>query len=114
VIKGLKTAYLTLPLPPPIKGGEKLTTDISVTGDRSVTNEKAKVVGRVCMDAFMVDVTGIPDVKLGDEVVVMGRQGDDEITAHDLGKWTDTFAHEIMTRMGKRLPIVYRQTPKAY
>ena len=61
------------------------------------------------MDAFMVDVSDIPDVKLGDEVVVMGKQGKDEITAHDLGKWTNTFAYEIMTRMGKRLPTVYKQ-----
>jgi alanine racemase len=57
----------------------------------------------------MVTVSHIPDVKIGDEVVVMGRQGDDEITAHDLGKWTNTFAYEIMTRMGKRLPIVYKR-----
>jgi alanine racemase len=43
------------------------------------------------------------------KVVVMGRQGKDEITAHDLGRWTNTFAYEIMTRMGKRLPVVYKQ-----
>ena len=66
-------------------------------------------MGWVCIDAFMVNVSHIPDVKIGDEVVMMGRQGDDEITAHDLGKWTGTFAYEIMTRMGKRLPIVYKR-----
>jgi alanine racemase len=43
------------------------------------------------------------------KVAVMSRQGKDEITAHDLGKWTNTFAYEIMTRMGKRLPVVYKQ-----
>ena len=47
--------------------------------------------------------------KVGDEVVVMGKQGKEEITAHDLGEWTGTFAYEIMTRMGKRLPVVYKR-----
>ena len=82
---------------------------LSNKGEVLIRGRRAKVVGRVCMDAFMVDVSDIPEVKLGDEVAVMGRQGDDEITAHDLGKWTGTFAYEIMTRMGKRLPVVYKQ-----
>ncbi len=82
---------------------------LSNKGEVLIHGKRAKVVGRVCMDAFMVDVTGIPNVKVGDEVVVMGKQGKDEITAHDLGEWTGTFAYEIMTRMGKRLPVVYKQ-----
>lgn len=82
---------------------------LSNKGEVLIRGKRAKVVGRVCMDAFMVDVSHIPDVKVGDEVVVMGKQGKDEITAHDLGRWTNTFAYEIMTRMGKRLPIVYKR-----
>ena len=66
------------------------------------------------MDAFMVDVSHIPNVKSGDEVVLMGKQGKDEITAHDLGCWTGTFGYEIVTRMGKRLPVVYKQRSKRY
>jgi alanine racemase len=85
---------------------------LSNKGEVLIRGKRAKVVGRVCMDAFMVDVSHIPDVKVGDEVVVMGKQGKDEITAHDLGKWTNTFAYEIMTRMGKRLPIVYKKDRK--
>lgn len=81
---------------------------LSNKGEVLIHGKRAKVAGRVCMDAFMVDVTGIPNVKVGDEVVVMGKQGKDEITAHDLGEWTGTFAYEIMTRMGKRLPVVYK------
>ncbi len=82
---------------------------LSNKGEVLIKGKRAKVVGRVCMDAFMVDVSHIPGVKVGDEVVVMGKQGKEEITAHDLGTWTNTFAYEIMTRMGKRLPIVYKQ-----
>jgi len=85
---------------------------LSNKGEVLIRGKRAKVVGRVCMDAFMVDVSHIPEVKIGDEVVVMGRQGKDEITAHDLGRWTGTFAYEVMTRMGKRLPIVYVQRVK--
>lgn len=82
---------------------------LSNKGEVLVRGKRAKVVGRVCMDAFMIDVTHIPGVKVGDEVVLMGKQGKDQITAHDLGEWTGTFAYEIMTRMGKRLPVVYKQ-----
>ena len=85
---------------------------LSNKGEVLIRGKRAKVVGRVCMDAFMVDVSHIPHVKVGDEVVVMGKQGKDQITAHDLGRWTNTFAYEIMTRMGKRLPIVYVQRSK--
>ncbi|MCK4224502.1 MAG: alanine racemase [candidate division Zixibacteria bacterium] len=85
---------------------------LSNKGEVLIRGKRAKVVGRVCMDAFMVDVSHIPNVKVGDEVVVMGKQGKDEITAHDLGRWTNTFAYEIMTRMGKRLPVVYKQRTK--
>jgi len=82
---------------------------LSNKGEVLIRGKRTKVVGRVCMDAFMVDVSHIPEVKIGDEVVVMGKQGKDEITAHDLGRWTNTFGYEIMTRMGKRLPIVYKR-----
>jgi len=85
---------------------------LSNKGEVLIRGKRAKVVGRVCMDAFMVDVSYIPEVKVGDEVVVMGKQGKDEITAHNLGRWTGTFAYEIMTRMGKRLSIVYKQRAK--
>jgi alanine racemase len=81
---------------------------LSNKGEVLIKGKRAKVVGRVCMDAFMVDVSHIPGVKVGSQVVVIGRQGKDQITAHDLGQWTNTFAYEIMTRMGKRLPIVYK------
>lgn len=72
-----------------------------------IHKKRLSVVGRVCMDAFMVDITSIPDAKVGDEVVLIGKQGKEEISAHDLGKWTGTFSYEILTRIGKRVPMVY-------
>ena len=82
---------------------------LSNKGEVLVKGKRAPVVGSVCMDALMVDVGRIPGAKVGSEVVLMGKQGKDEITAHDLGNWTNTFGYEIMTRMGKRLPVVYRR-----
>ncbi|MCJ7508383.1 MAG: alanine racemase [candidate division Zixibacteria bacterium] len=72
-----------------------------------IHNKRLPVVGRVCMDAFMVDVSSIPDVKIGDEVVLIGKQGKETLSAHQLGKWTGTFSYEVLTRIGKRVPIVY-------
>jgi alanine racemase len=100
-----KTKIVTIPL----GYADGYSRLLSNKGEVLIRGKRAKVVGRVCMDAFMVDVSRIPDAKVGDEVVVMGKQRKDEITAHDLGKWTNTFAYEIMTRMGKRLPVVYKQ-----
>jgi alanine racemase len=72
-----------------------------------IHNKRLPVVGRVCMDAFMVDISSVPNAKVGDEVILIGRQGNEEISAHDLGRWTGTFSYEVLTRIGKRVPIVY-------
>jgi alanine racemase len=69
-----------------------------------VRGQRAPVVGAVCMDLCMVDVTGIPDVTVADEVVLLGRQGTDEITADMLGDWADSFAYEVLSTIGKRVP----------
>jgi alanine racemase len=72
-----------------------------------IGGKRFPVVGRVCMDAFMVDVSSLPNVKVGDEVILIGKQKKEEITAHDLGKWTGTFSYEVLTRIGRRVPLVY-------
>jgi alanine racemase len=103
-----KTKIATIPL----GYADGYSRSLSNRGEVLIRGKRAKVVGRVCMDAFMVDVTRIPRVKVGDDVILMGRQGKDEITAHDLGRWTNTFAYEVVSRMGKRLPTVYVQRSK--
>ena len=74
-----------------------------------VHGKRAKVIGRICMDAFMADVTDIPEVKVGDELVLIGKQGDEEITVDEFAEWNQSINYEIITRMGKRLPKVYLQ-----
>lgn len=73
-----------------------------------VNGQFAPVVGSICMDQCMVDVTDIQgEVKTGDEVVLLGRQGECEITADELADLTGTIPYEIVCIIGKRVPRVY-------
>ena len=67
----------------------------------------APIVGRVCMDQFMVDVTDIDDVKVLDEVVIIGTQGDKTITAEEVGDISGRFNYELVCEISKRVPRVY-------
>jgi alanine racemase len=69
--------------------------------------KRARVVGKVTMDQVMLDVGHIKGVKLGDEVVLIGRQGSDRITAEELSKLCGTIPYEIVCSIGSRVPRVY-------
>jgi alanine racemase len=71
-----------------------------------VRGEKAPLVGRISMDQSVLDVTEIPAVEPGDEVVILGNQGGESITAFDLADATGTIPWEIFTRIGPRVPRV--------
>ncbi len=73
---------------------------------------KCPVVGNICMDQCMVDVSAVPDVKLGDEIVVMGKQGDAEISADDLAAINGTINYEITCCFDLRIPKVYVNYPE--
>ncbi|RME73464.1 MAG: alanine racemase [Verrucomicrobia bacterium] len=66
------------------------------------------VLGRVTMDQTIVDVTDAPDVEVGDEVVLVGRQGDAEISIARFSRWADTIPWETLTSITKRVPRIYR------
>jgi len=80
---------------------------LSGKGRVIVNGVYAPVAGNICMDQCMVDVTGVPDVKLGDEVVLMGSQGDLTILADEIGDKTGTINYEVVCAFGQRLPKVY-------
>ena len=61
-----------------------------------IHGKKAPILGRVCMDQFMVDVTDIPEVKAGDEVTLMGRDGDEFISVETLGDLSGRFSYEFV------------------
>ena len=77
-----------------------------------IHGQKAPVIGKICMDQLMVDVTDIPDVKLDDVVTLIGRDGCEEITVDDLAAWADTINYEIVCGLARRLPRVYYQNGK--
>lgn len=72
-----------------------------------IGGERAPIRGRVCMDQILVDVTDIADTACGDEVVLIGRQGDLEITADDLAEICQTINYEIVCGISKRVPRIY-------
>ncbi len=66
---------------------------------------RAPVLGRICMDMCMVDVTDVPErVQVGDTVVLVGHDGDSSITAYDLAEWASTIPYEILTGFSRRVP----------
>ncbi len=72
-----------------------------------VHGTRVPVVGSVCMNLTMLDVTGLPDVKVGDEVVLLGRQGDESIGADELAAKAQTISYELLCNLGNRNRRVY-------
>lgn len=72
-----------------------------------IRGHRARVVGNVCMDQMMVDVTGIPDAACGDLVTLAGRDGDEEITFSELAALAGTIHYELLCLVGKRVPRLY-------
>jgi alanine racemase len=77
-------------------------------GEVLIRGQRAPVVGRVCMDQCMINVTHIPDVKLGDEVVLIGAQGTDRIRAEDVAARLGTNNYETTSMVMARVPRIYR------
>ena len=77
-----------------------------------IHGKKAPICGRVCMDQFMVDVTEISDVKAGDEVTLLGRDGDEFISADTLGDLSGRFSYEFVCDINKRVPRIYLKDGK--
>jgi alanine racemase len=76
-------------------------------GQVLVRGQRVPIIGRVCMDMCMIDVTDVAGVKEGDEVVLLGIQGDETITAEEIATQLDTINYEITCLVGKRVPRVY-------
>lgn len=75
---------------------------------------KAPILGRVCMDQFMVDVTGIPDVAIGDMATLVGKEGDVTITVEELAEMVGSFNYEFVCDISKRVPRLYHRQGKEF
>ncbi len=73
-----------------------------------INGYRAPIIGRICMDQTIVDVTEIPELHPGDTAVIIGRSGNQEITAGDLARQCDTITNEILSRLGARLEQVLK------
>jgi len=77
-----------------------------------IRGKRAPILGRVCMDQMMVDVTDIPDVSLNDRVVLVGRSGDEEITMEQIAAAADSFNYEFVCGISRRVPRIYSRGGK--
>ncbi len=91
----------------PIGYGDGYNRKLSNQGEVLIRGRRAPVVGRVCMDYIMADVTDIPKVSLRDEAVLMGRQGRAQITPEEIAEKVDSISYEMLCLVGKRVPRVY-------
>ncbi len=92
----------------PVGYADGYSTLLSNRGEVLVRGRRAPVVGRVCMDLTMIDVTEIPGVRAGDEVVLIGGQGRERITADEIAKKIGSISYEVLCMIGKRVPKIYR------
>jgi alanine racemase len=69
--------------------------------------QRCPIVGRVCMNMTMIDLAAVPQAKPGDDVTLVGTQGEAAITADEWGDWADTINYEIVTRLPAELPRLY-------
>ena len=82
-------------------GGEK--------GYVLIHGKKAKIIGRICMDQMIADISGIENVQPGDEAVLLGTSGNESITAEDLAAWAGTISYEILCSSSGRVGRIYKE-----
>lgn len=91
----------------PIGYGDGYPRNLSGKGRVLIHGKSAPILGRVCMDQMMVDITHIPKAREDDEVTLIGRDGEEEITVEELARTGGGFHYEIICDIGKRVPRVY-------
>ena len=93
----------------PIGYGDGYPRSLSNKGRVLINGQFAPIIGRICMDQFMVDVTDIPDVKIGDAVTLLGKDGDETITMEQLGELSGRFNYEFACLITPRVPRIYHK-----
>ena len=81
---------------------------LSNNGEVLIKGKRAKIVGRVAMNMIVVDISHIKDVYPEDEVIILGKQGKNEITAEQIAKESNTINYEIVTRISPLLPRIIK------
>lgn len=94
----------------PVGYGDGYPRSLSNKGYVLIHGKRARILGRVCMDQFMADVTDIPETAFMDRVVLVGRDGDEEITVDELADLSGRFNYEFVCCLGKRIPRIYKKS----
>ena len=89
-----------------------VTRVLSNNGEVLIRGKRAKIIGRVCMDQFMVDVTDIPDVEAGDTATIFGTDGEETISVDEIAKKATTINYEIICNINSRVTRVYMKNGK--
>ena len=97
----------------PVGYGDGYSRGLSNKGFVLIRGKRARILGRVCMDQFMVDVTDIPEAAEDDVVTLMGKDGGEEITAEELARLGGGYHYELLCHIGKRIPRVYLRDGQA-
>ncbi len=87
--------------------GDGYHRTISNKGEVLICGQRAPILGRICMDQTMVDVTHIPQASVGDEAVLIGTQQNETITAEEVAAWADTISYEVLLGITARVPRLY-------
>lgn len=89
--------------------GDGLARACSNRGAVLIHGQRCPILGRVCMDQTVVDISSVPDeVRCGDSVILIGRQGAEEISVTEFSRWADTIPWETLCSVTKRVPRLYR------
>lgn len=110
--KTYKTNKKTLIATLPVGYADGYSRGLSNKGSVIIKGKLAPIIGNVCMDQFMVDVTDIEDVKLGDEVILLGSDGEIKFDAEDMANILNTISYEVLCLIGRRAPRVYIKDKK--
>lgn len=80
---------------------------LSNQGEVIIKGKRVRIAGRVCMDQTIIDVGEVPNVEVGDEVILIGKQGKERISVEEIAKKVDTVPHEVVCRIAGRIPRTY-------
>ena len=94
----------------PVGYGDGYPRSLSNKGYVLIHGKRVRILGRVCMDQFMADVTDIPETAFMDRAVLVGRDGDEEITVDELADLSGRFNYEFVCCLGKRIPRIYKKS----
>ena len=92
----------------PLGYADGLNRKLSNNMDVLIKGKRVPQVGNICMDMILVDVSEVPNVQLGEEVVIFGKQGDEEISVEELAERCDTIPYELLCNVSKRVPRIYQ------